>query len=84
MIVGDPKRPTSIHVSNNVAIAKPDEAVEYLLCSACEYLLHHDETYAAEVAIQEDGTFPALAAAKVLHSFTLTERSESLTPRHCG
>ncbi len=65
---GDPKRPTPIQVSNNVAIAKPRQAAEYMLCSACEDLLHHDETYAAEVAIQEDGTFPALAAAKVVHS----------------
>ena len=65
---GDPKRPTPIQVSNKVAVVKSDQAAEYMLCTVCEDLLHHDETYAAEVTIQEDGTFPALAAAKVLHS----------------
>lgn len=45
-----------------------DNLREHLLCGQCEQRFSTVEKYAAEVSRQEDGSFPALAAARVVPS----------------
>lgn len=56
---GAPASP--IRVEGAIAIASPDQDAEYMLCRACEEIIGKAESYVASVALQSDGTFPALA-----------------------
>jgi hypothetical protein len=63
---GAPASP--IRVEDEIAIASPNQDAEYMLCRQCEQIISKSENYVASVALQEDGTFPALALTKIVPS----------------
>jgi hypothetical protein len=56
---GSPASP--VRVEGEIAIADPKQDAEYMLCRDCEEVIGRAETYVAAIALQDDGTFPALA-----------------------
>lgn len=63
---GAPASP--VRVEGDVALASPNQDAEYMLCRQCEHIISKSESYVASVALQEDGTFPALSLVKVVPS----------------
>lgn len=63
---GAPASP--IRVEGAIAIASPEQDAEYMLCRSCEERIGKAETYVASIALQSDGTFPALDAVTTLQA----------------
>ncbi len=52
-----------VNVRDEIAIFGGEQYADYLLCDACEQRFGNWETYVANIALQTDGRFPALANA---------------------
>ncbi len=53
--------PVPVHVGGGVAILNQQQSAAYLLCGPCERLVGEYDGYISRVALQEDGSFPALS-----------------------
>lgn len=62
----DPKGgPNPVVIKDKIALIAPGQDAEYLLCEECEKLIAKTEKYVASLAIQDDGSFPALHLVQV-------------------
>ena len=63
-VPGGPQNP--VQVSDDVAITSGEQDAEYMLCRPCEERIGPSEKYAASIALNEDGTFPAIDKTTVV------------------
>jgi hypothetical protein len=56
-----------VEVSDGNALLQSKQTKDFLLCGNCENLLSKSETYAAQVVLQPDDTFPLLDRAQSLY-----------------
>ncbi len=58
-----------VEIDNGVMVRTSKQPTEYLLCDDCEQRLSVWEDHAARLAVQPDGSFPALDAMPILQRF---------------
>ncbi len=63
-VPGGPQNP--VQVADDVAITSGEQDAEYMLCRPCEERFGPAEQYVASIAVNENGTFPAVAKTTVV------------------